>query len=431
MRACFLGALVLAFAAALYIRFRSGWIEVEDLPAWPSYFLYGAVSAFVWFLLENRLPIASTLEEQAPLRRWAGRLLYLNLLTLAAISVGAFFWREFSFSRYVVGLFWIFYSVEGLLIGWMSGKLSLYRSRLVKVWVATRKISDEDIRRYFDPVRGEIVVRRFDTPDGMSQALGHGEEPASTEQIFLALGDDQLASFPHLFQQLEARPSSAGVLLSRKGLAARNGRPSLFLVPTHHRATEAFDYAVSKRIFDMALALAALVLMGPVLLLVAVCVALRLGRPVLFSQFRVGREGARFRLYKFRTLGREAVERSNHEWTVEPPNRLAALLRTTGLDELPQLINVLRGEMSLVGPRPERPHFVDRFQSELPFYSTRHRLQVGITGWAQVNGLRGDTSIAERVEYDLYYLNHWSLWFDLQILARTVTGFFKNLASFR
>ena len=149
MRACFLGALVLAFAAALYIRFRSGWIEVEDLPAWPSYFLYGAVSAFVWFLLENRLPLASTLEEQAPLRRWAGRLLYLNLLTLAAISVGAFFWREFSFSRYVVGLFWIFYSVEGLLIGWMSGKLSLYRSRLVKVWVATRKISDEDIRRFY------------------------------------------------------------------------------------------------------------------------------------------------------------------------------------------------------------------------------------------------------------------------------------------
>ena len=87
--------------------------------------------------------------------------------------------------------------------------------------------------------------------------------------------------------------------------------------------------------------------------------------------------------------------------------------------------------MSLVGPRPERPHFADRFQSELPFYSTRHRLQVGITGWAQVNGLRGDTSIAERVEYDLYYLNHWSLWFDLRILARTVTGFFRDLGAFR
>ena len=136
-------------------------------------------------------------------------------------------------------------------------------------------------------------------------------------------------------------------------------------------------------------------------------------------------------MYKFRTLGRDSLERGDHEWKVEPPNRLAAFLRATGLDELPQLINVLRGEMSLVGPRPERPHFVDRFQSELPFYSTRHRLQVGITGWAQVNGLRGDTSIAERVEYDLYYLNHWSLWFDLRILARTVTGFFRDLGSFR
>ena len=140
---------MLAFAAALYIRFGSDWIEVEDLPAWPSYLLYGAASAFVWFLLESRLPLVATLEGQAPLRRWAGRLLYLNLLTLAAISVGAFFWREYSFSRYVVGLFWIFYALEGLLIGWISAKLSLYHPRRVKVWLATRKISDEEIRRFW------------------------------------------------------------------------------------------------------------------------------------------------------------------------------------------------------------------------------------------------------------------------------------------
>ena len=431
MRGCFLGALVLAFAGALYVRFYSGWILVEDLPAWGSYLVYGAANAIVWFLLEKRLPLAATLEERAPLRRWAGRLLYLNLLTLAAVSAGTFFWREYSFSRYVVGLFWIFYSLEGLMIGWMSRRLSLQRPRPVEVWVATGRISGQDIRRYFDPARREIVVRRFENPDAMSQALARGEEPASTEQTFVALGGDQLAFFPDLFQQLEARHAAAGILLSREQSAKGEGKRALFLVPTQQRATEAFDYLVSKRIFDVALALAAIVLMGPVLLLVAVFIALRLGRPVLFSQLRVGREGARFRLYKFRTLGREAVERSDHEWTVEPPNRLAAFLRSTGLDELPQLINVLRGEMSLVGPRPERPHFVDRFQSELPFYSTRQRLQAGITGWAQVNGLRGDTSIAERVEYDLYYLNHWSLWFDLRILARTVTGFLKNLGSFR
>ena len=431
VRGCFLGALVLAFAGALYIRFYSGWILVEDLPAWPPYLVYGAASAIVWFLLEKRLPLAATLEERAPLGQWVGRLLYLNLLTLAAVSAGTFFWREYSFSRYVAGLFWIFYSLEGLMIGWMSRRLSPHRPRPVEVWVATGRISNQDIGRYFDPAQRKIVVRRFEHPDAMSQALARDEKPASTEQTFIALGDDQLAFFPDLFQQLEARQSAAGILLSCEQSAKGEGKLSLFLVPTQQRATEAFDYLVSKRIFDVALALAAIVLMGPVLLLVAVFIALRLGRPVLFSQLRVGREGARFRLYKFRTLGREAVERGDHEWTVEPPNRLAAFLRSTGLDELPQLINVLRGEMSLVGPRPERPHFVDRFQSELPFYSTRQRLQAGITGWAQVNGLRGDTSIAERVEYDLYYLNHWSLWFDLRILARTVSGFLKNLGSFR
>ena len=431
LRGSFLGALALAFSAALCIRFYSGWIRVEDLPAWPSYLAYGAASAIVWSLLEYRLPLAATLEEQAPLRGWAGRLAYLNLLTLAVVSAGAFFWRDYSFSRYVVGLFWIFYSAEGLVIGWVSRRLGVYRPRPARVWVATARILDEDIRRYFDPVRREVAVRRFENPEAMSQALERGVEPDSAKDNFVVLGGDQLALFPGLIEQLETSGSAAGILLRRERSAALQGSSALFLVPTRRQSAEAFDYWLSKRIFDVALALAAIVLMGPLLLLVAIFVGLRLGRPVFFSQLRVGREGARFRLYKFRTLGRDALERGDHEWQVEPPNRLAAFLRATGLDELPQLINVLRGEMSLVGPRPERPHFVDRFQSELPFYSTRHRLQVGITGWAQVNGLRGDTSIAERVEYDLYYLNHWSLWFDLQILARTVTGFFRDLGSFR
>ena len=151
---------------------------------------------------------------------------------------------------------------------------------------------------------------------------------------------------------------------------------------------------------------------------------------MLIAQERVGRGGTRFRLFKFRTLSHDALRRSDHEWSATPPTRPAAFLRATGLDELPQLFNVLRGDMSLVGPRPERPHFVERFQDELPFYSTRHRLQVGITGWAQVNHLRGDTSIRRRLEYDLYYLNYWSLGFDLRILAMTVAGFGRALWSF-
>jgi lipopolysaccharide/colanic/teichoic acid biosynthesis glycosyltransferase len=144
----------------------------------------------------------------------------------------------------------------------------------------------------------------------------------------------------------------------------------------------------------------------------------------------VGRGGRLFRLYKFRTLEPRPLARSEVEWSAPAAHPLAALLRQTGLDELPQLVNVLRGEMSLVGPRPERPHFVKQFQKRLPDYAARHRLQAGITGWAQVHGFRGDTSIARRLEYDLFYLNHWSLRFDLWILLLTLGACAVNLWAF-
>jgi putative colanic acid biosynthesis UDP-glucose lipid carrier transferase len=161
--------------------------------------------------------------------------------------------------------------------------------------------------------------------------------------------------------------------------------------------------------------------------LIALGIALTLGRPIFFSQQRVGRGGRSFRLYKFRTLDKRPLELSEVEWSAPASHPFAALLRLTGLDELPQLVNVLRGDMSLVGPRPERAHFVQRFQRRLPRYAARHHLQAGITGWAQVNGYRGDTSIERRLEHDLFYLKHWSLVFDLWILLLTVAGLATSL----
>jgi lipopolysaccharide/colanic/teichoic acid biosynthesis glycosyltransferase len=184
---------------------------------------------------------------------------------------------------------------------------------------------------------------------------------------------------------------------------------------------------VLKRIFDSVLAAAGLILLAPLLLLIAAAILVTSGRPILFSQERVGRSGTRFRLYKFRTLDRSAAARGDEEWAVDAPTPLSAFLRFTGFDELPQFFNVLRGDMSLVGPRPERPYFVARFERELPAYAKRHRLRPGITGWAQVNGWRGNTSIARRLEHDLYYLEHRSLAFDLRILAATCTGLARGL----
>ncbi|MFC9584644.1 exopolysaccharide biosynthesis polyprenyl glycosylphosphotransferase [Streptomyces yangpuensis] len=183
----------------------------------------------------------------------------------------------------------------------------------------------------------------------------------------------------------------------------------------------------AKRIIDSALALVALVAAAPVMLLCAAAVRLWDGPGVIFRQERVGLYGRPFTLLKFRTLRADAHE-SATRWTVAGDRRMSpvgSFLRKSSLDELPQLWNVVRGDMSLVGPRPERPFFVAKFSTVHPGYEARHRMPVGITGLAQINGLRGDTSIEDRARFDNHYIDTWSLWQDLWILARTAASFFR------
>jgi lipopolysaccharide/colanic/teichoic acid biosynthesis glycosyltransferase len=149
---------------------------------------------------------------------------------------------------------------------------------------------------------------------------------------------------------------------------------------------------------------------------------------VLFHQERVGLDGKRFAMLKFRTMRSDAESEGPRFAEPADPRatRMGTWLRRSSLDELPQLFNVLRGEMSLVGPRPERPVFIDRFRRRIPRYQLRHMVKAGMTGWAQIHGLRGNTSIEKRVEYDLYYIEHWSLLLDVRILARTLAGGFLS-----
>jgi len=192
-----------------------------------------------------------------------------------------------------------------------------------------------------------------------------------------------------------------------------------------HCLTERFTYHFWKRILDLSVSVLVLILLAPVLALIAVAVKLSSSARVLFKQQRVGQSGKRFWIYKFTTMTPSSANTSDTQWSTsqdERVTRLGRILRPAGLDELPQLINVLRGDMSLVGPRPERPHFVEIFRRDILGYMTRHALKPGITGWAQVCGWRGDTSIRKRVEHDLYYLQHWTLLFDLKILCLTLVG---------
>ncbi len=179
----------------------------------------------------------------------------------------------------------------------------------------------------------------------------------------------------------------------------------------------------SKRAFDVVLSAIALVVLSPVLGLCALAARLETGRTVIFKQERVGLDGRPFTIFKLRTLTPADETESAELWNIGADSRVGpvgTILRRLSLDELPQLWNILRGDMSLVGPRPERPLFVEQFTKRFPRYVARHRVPVGLTGWAQVNGLRGDTDIADRASFDNYYIENWSIWADVKILLRTV-----------
>ena len=187
---------------------------------------------------------------------------------------------------------------------------------------------------------------------------------------------------------------------------------------------------VAKRAVDLIGATVAIILFSPVMLLTALVVAFTEEGSVIYRQERVGLHNQVFYMYKFRSMIMQDEEEEKTEWSTRNDPRITPvgkLIRRTSIDELPQLFNVLKGEMSLVGPRPERPQFVQKFRDEIPRYMVKHQVRPGMTGWAQINGYRGDTSIEKRIEYDLYYIENWTMGLDLKILVLTFfKGFFNG-----
>ncbi|MBR5110949.1 MAG: undecaprenyl-phosphate glucose phosphotransferase [Clostridia bacterium] len=190
---------------------------------------------------------------------------------------------------------------------------------------------------------------------------------------------------------------------------------------------ENVGWATIKRVFDFFASGLGLIVLSPLLMLIALGVKLSSPGPVLFKQVRVGYRRQEFKMLKFRSMKVNSEETT--AWTKDADDRrtpFGSMLRKLSLDELPQLWNVFVGDMSLVGPRPELPFFVDQFRETIPFYMVKHQVKPGITGWAQINGLRGDTNIEKRVEYDLWYIDNWSVWLDIRIMLKTVFGGMLN-----
>ena len=187
--------------------------------------------------------------------------------------------------------------------------------------------------------------------------------------------------------------------------------------------------ALLKRIIDIFGSLVGIVLFSPIMLLVAVLVKWSSPGPIIFKQERVGLHNRPFLMYKFRSMGVQKKEDEKKAWTVKGDPRvtwIGKIIRKTSIDELPQFFNVLKGDMSLIGPRPERTQFVEMFKEQIPRYMIKHQVRPGMTGWAQVNGFRGDTSITGRIQCDLWYIENWSLGLDIKILFLTLWKGFVN-----
>ena len=257
--------------------------------------------------------------------------------------------------------------------------------------------------------------------------LGAVNSVRGIDEAVIAIHPAQFSQIPEIIEALRhlCLPARAIVdlgegIVIRERLFQLGNIQMLDLTST---PVESLDYAFLKRGFDICFSALLLVLTSPLFVLIALIIRVSTHGAVFFVQERVGLNGKPFRMYKFRTMRDAPSSDSDTLWTTVGDSRRTAFgsfLRKSSLDELPQFFNVLKGDMSVVGPRPERPFFVSKFLQQISSYNSRHVLKVGITGWAQVNGWRGDTSIEKRVEYDLYYLQNWSLFFDLRIIVMTI-----------
>ena len=259
---------------------------------------------------------------------------------------------------------------------------------------------------------------------------------AGVHDILIALGPGHLANLQDVMRRVDRFCVPIRVVVDFGGNVFAHDRMFQFgrlqLVNVSRSPAESLAYGIGKRAFDILFASLAVLFAAPLIAAIAVTIKLTSPGPIFFRQERVGLHGRSFSMLKFRSMKVASTGESDTRWTVEnDPRRTAfgTFLRATSLDELPQFLNVLRGDMSVVGPRPERPHFVQQFLQDIHSYNSRHWLKVGITGWAQVNGWRGNTSIKKRVEYDLYYLRNWSFIFDLRIIFLTLwSGLFNRNA---
>ena len=429
---------LLAYAVRFYVLGPP--LRSEIPPLYP-YLLMLLPILVVWgvsfraFDLYRPRRIASHLSEAADLAKAS------SLGALVLVAVMTFLFREYEYSRVVIVYFWLLsIAAVWLARGTFREALRFARRRGYNLRYAV-VVGDGDLAATVvsrlaarTDVGIEVLGVVGDDKEGMGGARrlgGYSDLRAVldahvVDHVILALVHEDYGRLGGLLEAVGDEPVTIHVVPDlfrfaslRGGVEEFEGMPFIHLrdSPLHGWSQ------VTKRGFDLVFSCALLIGLAPVLLLLALGVKLTSRGPVFYRQERMGLDGQRFRMLKLRTMRVDAEAGTGPIWATEDDARripFGALLRRLSLDELPQFVNVLRGEMSVVGPRPERPFFVEQFRRTVPGYMLRHKVKSGVTGWAQVNGLRGNTSLEKRIQYDLEYIERWSLWLDAKIIALTV-----------
>ena len=430
------GIIGAAYFFSWYLRFKSG-LFVQDAGVLPAKTYFSAL----FLIIPGYLLLYSIFQLYMPRRVKSYRKELMDIIRANGIGFMIFilvlyFIKQEHFSRQMLCIFFFInislefasrYLIRTIL--WKMRKQGLNQKHILMIG------ESQMAEQYMDRLRenpkwGYQVFAHLKDEEKLERILEGNE----LDEVVIALRAEDYGKLERIVDVCEKAgvhtkmiPDFGNVISTRPYIEDVQGIPVIHVrrVPLNIMRNR-----VAKRAVDLIGATVAIILFSPVMLLTVLVVALTEEGSVIYRQERVGLHNQVFYMYKFRSMIMQDEEKEKAEWSTRNDPRITPvgkLIRRTSIDELPQLFNVLKGEMSLVGPRPERPQFVQKFRDEIPRYMVKHQVRPGMTGWAQINGYRGNTSIEKRIEYDLYYIENWTMVFDMKILILTIfKGFFDG-----
>lgn len=436
----------LIFVISWWYKFESPWIDSKDHLPFETYFAwslaFGVITLFIGIFMQFYSP-----KRKKRFSYEALKIIQVQMISFLVLLSGLFFFKAVHISREFLAIFLVL-NIFGIGFYRYGVKLALKRLRekgynkqfmlIIGAGSLGRRFYDNlqqhpelgfEIVGFLDDFQSEHEVRY----GGYKPILGKINEleyilhEVMIDEVIIALPLNAHEKFGKIISICEKAgirsmiiPDFYDYLPARPHFDNFAGIP---LINVRDIPLDNLNNRILKRLFDIVFSSIAIIITLPLMVLVAIGIKLSSPGPIIFKQERVGLNRRSFPMYKFRSMKVMNSEIVDKGWTVEnDPRRtkFGAFLRKTSLDELPQFFNVIMGHMSVVGPRPERPYYVDQFKEEIPKYMVKHHIRPGITGWAQSNGLRGDTSIKERITYDIFYIENWTFLFDIKIIYQTI-----------